>query len=69
MTISKDLLNPLLSNPSSIKTWALEIDNPKVKITTDGTDLDNLRAVEVVKLMLNKGNNPLEEIIDDTHLS
>jgi hypothetical protein len=44
MTISKDLLDRLLNDPDATKTWTLETDNPKVKVSTDGTAEDHHRA-------------------------
>lgn len=52
MTYSKDLLDQLLNNPGSIKTWTLESESPNFKISTDGTPEDHNRALEVVNLIL-----------------
>lgn len=64
MTISKDLLDRLLNDPDATKTWTLETDNPKVKVSTDGTAEDHHRAIEALKLVLSNQLNSKEQDIN-----
>lgn len=52
MAHSKDLLDRLLNDPNSIKTWTLETGNPNIRISTDGSAEDHERALEALKIVL-----------------
>ncbi|EUJ10340.1 site-specific recombinase XerD [Methylophilaceae bacterium 11] len=52
MATSQDLLDQLLNDPNSIKTWTLETANPNIRISTDGSAEDHDRALEALKIVL-----------------